>query len=103
VKVHYGVSPTFFIVEGTGVLVRQNMTITQTQMLLGLSQVVQRIDAEATIRYLTPADLDGLSTTDAHFWSTRDSKPEFLGSRWCAPLRRKNSLPGPRSKKQRNR
>ena len=89
----YGVSPTFFIVEGTGVLVRQNMTITQTQMLLGLSQVVQRIDAEATIRYLTTADLDGLSTTDAHFWSTRDSKPEFLGSRWCASAAEKEFAP----------
>jgi rhamnose utilization protein RhaD (predicted bifunctional aldolase and dehydrogenase) len=61
----YGVSPTFFIVEGAGVLVRQNMTITQTQLLLGLSHVVQRIDAEAPIRYLTTADLDDLSMTDA--------------------------------------
>jgi rhamnose utilization protein RhaD (predicted bifunctional aldolase and dehydrogenase) len=66
----YGVSPTFFIVEGTGVLVRQNMTITQRQILLGLSHVVQRIDAEATTRYLETADLDELSRTDAHWERT---------------------------------
>jgi hypothetical protein len=42
------------------------MTVAQTQVLEGLSQVVQRIDAEAPIRYLTTADLDELSTTDAH-------------------------------------
>jgi len=62
----YGVSPTFFVVKGAGILVRQNMTLTQTQMLLGLSDVVQRIDAEAPIRYLTTADLDELSRMDAH-------------------------------------
>lgn len=62
----YGVSPTFFIVKGAGILVRQNMTLTQTQMLLGLSDVVQRIDAEAPIRYLITADLDELSRMDAH-------------------------------------
>ena len=65
-QARYGVSPTFFIVEGTGVLVRQHMTVAQTQVLEGLSQVVQRIDAEAPIRYLTTADLDELLTTDAH-------------------------------------
>jgi rhamnose utilization protein RhaD (predicted bifunctional aldolase and dehydrogenase) len=65
-RARYGVSPTFIIVEATGVLVRRNMTITQTQILLGLSHVVRRIDAEAPIRYLTTTDLDELSTTDAH-------------------------------------
>jgi rhamnose utilization protein RhaD (predicted bifunctional aldolase and dehydrogenase) len=69
-RARYGVSPTFFIVEGTGVLVRQNMTITQTQVLLGLSHVVRRIDAEAPIRYLTTADLDELSTV--HLRSERE-------------------------------
>jgi rhamnose utilization protein RhaD (predicted bifunctional aldolase and dehydrogenase) len=72
----YGVSPTFFIVEGTGVLVRQHMTVAQSQVLEGLSQVVQRIDAEAPIRYLTTADLNELSTTAAHRYQRLENRFE---------------------------
>jgi len=42
----------------------------------GLSQVVQRIDAEAPMRYLTTADLDELSTTAAHRYRSLENRFE---------------------------
>ena len=65
-KARYGVLPKFLVVEGSGVLVRQDITVAQTQVLEGLCQVVQRIEAEAPLRYLTTADLAELWTADAH-------------------------------------
>jgi rhamnose utilization protein RhaD (predicted bifunctional aldolase and dehydrogenase) len=91
-----GVSPTFFIVEGTGVLVRQNMTLAQTQVLLGLSHVVQRIDGEASIRYLTKADLDEL-VTDAHRYRYVKNCFEESNARTCEAQR---SIPGVKAKSQ---
>ena len=70
-QARYGVPPKFLVVEGSGVLVRQDMTVAQTQVLGGLSQVVLRIDAEAPIRYLTAADLAELSTSDAQLYRHR--------------------------------
>ena len=52
-------------------LVRQHMTVAQTQVLEALSQVVQRIDADVPIRYLTAADLAELSTADAQRYQRR--------------------------------
>jgi hypothetical protein len=70
-KARYGVLPKFLVVEGSGVLVRQQMTVAQTQVLEGISQVVQRIDAKAAIRYLTAADLAEWSTADAQRYQGR--------------------------------
>ena len=71
IKARYGVTPKFLVVEGSGVLVRQDITVAQTQVLQGLSEVVQRIATETSIRYLTAADLAELSTTHAQRYQRR--------------------------------
>jgi hypothetical protein len=38
-------------VEGSGVIVSETMTRAEREMLLGLAEVVRRIDVEANIRY----------------------------------------------------
>ena len=70
-QARYGVPPTFLVVAGSGVLVRQPITVAQTQVLKALSQVVQRIEAEAPIRYLTAAELAELSTADTQRYQRR--------------------------------
>ncbi len=70
-KARYGMFPKFLLVDGCGVLVRRDMTVAQTRALEGLSQVVQRIDAKAPIRYLTAADLADLSTADVQQYQRR--------------------------------
>jgi rhamnose utilization protein RhaD (predicted bifunctional aldolase and dehydrogenase) len=75
----YGVAPSFLIVEGRGVLVKKSMSVAQAQVLLGLSHVVQRIDAEAQIRYLTNVDLCELSTTDTDQYRRRVEISQPMG------------------------
>lgn len=70
-KARHGVAPKFLVIEGSGVLVRQHMTAVQTQVLEGLSHVVQRIDSEVPIRYLTAAELAELSGVDAQRYECR--------------------------------
>lgn len=60
----------------------KSMSVAQAQVLLGLSHVVQRIDAEAQIRYLTNVDLCELSTTDAHQYRRRVEIPQTMGREW---------------------
>jgi rhamnose utilization protein RhaD (predicted bifunctional aldolase and dehydrogenase) len=67
----YGSAPSFLIAEGSGVLVSKTMSVAQAQVLLGLSHVVQRVDAKAPIRYLTNADLRELSTKEADGYRRR--------------------------------
>jgi rhamnose utilization protein RhaD (predicted bifunctional aldolase and dehydrogenase) len=73
-QARYGVSPNFFLVEGSGVLVKKNMTVAQAEVLLGLSHVVQRIEANAPIRYLTSADLEDLLAADVHHYRYEESR-----------------------------
>jgi rhamnose utilization protein RhaD (predicted bifunctional aldolase and dehydrogenase) len=56
----YGIPP-FSIVEGSGLLVNQSITPAELAMLSGLVQVVQRLGPSAPIRYLTDAEVAGLS------------------------------------------
>jgi rhamnose utilization protein RhaD (predicted bifunctional aldolase and dehydrogenase) len=58
--------PPFVIVEGKGVLIRNNITSAELETLLGLVEVIQRIDDPASVRYLTEADLRALSTLGAY-------------------------------------
>jgi hypothetical protein len=53
-------------VEGKGVLVRNNITSAELETLLGLVEVIQRIDDPASVRYLTEAELRALSTLGAY-------------------------------------
>jgi rhamnose utilization protein RhaD (predicted bifunctional aldolase and dehydrogenase) len=61
-----GARPRFFLVEGSGVIVSESMTRAEREMLLGLAEVVRRIDVEANIRYLSQAELTGVLNTEAY-------------------------------------
>ncbi len=62
----YGVWPTTLLVAGVGVLVSEQMTLAMTQVLIGLSQVIQRIEAGAPVRYLSEFEIGELLSTDAY-------------------------------------
>ncbi|MGI8960515.1 MAG: class II aldolase/adducin family protein [Bryobacteraceae bacterium] len=63
----------FAILEGRGVLIGDNITSAELETLLGLVEVVQRVDDPASIRYLTHGELSAVSklggyrTTSAGF------------------------------------
>ena len=61
-----GARPRFFLVEGSGVIVSETMTRAEREMLLGLAEVVQRIDVEANIRYLSQAELTSVLNAEAY-------------------------------------
>ncbi len=61
-KSMHGMPAPFLLVEGKGVLVAKAITLAQTQVLFCLSQVVQRLDARAPIRYLSHSEIAGLSS-----------------------------------------
>jgi rhamnose utilization protein RhaD (predicted bifunctional aldolase and dehydrogenase) len=61
----YGVLPSFFVVEGAGVVISNRMTRAELETLVGLVHVAQRIDAEAPIRYLTGLELANLMKAEA--------------------------------------
>lgn len=51
----------FLIVDGLGVVINRSARPAEVAMISGLAQVVQRLSASAPVRYLTQADLAGLS------------------------------------------
>lgn len=53
--------PPFAILEGRGVLISENITSAELETLLGLVEVVQRVDDPASIRYLTNGELQAVS------------------------------------------
>jgi rhamnose utilization protein RhaD (predicted bifunctional aldolase and dehydrogenase) len=59
----YGHRP-FLIVEGSGVMLSQNITRAELAVLSGLVEVVQRIGPSAPVRYLTQSDLAGVLSGD---------------------------------------
>ena len=61
-----GARPRFFLVEGSGVVVSETMTRAEREMLLGLAEVVRRIDMKAIIRYLTQAELTSVLNAEAY-------------------------------------
>ena len=56
----------FLIIEGRGVVVRKSMTPAELAMMSGLAQVVQRIDAAASLRYLRPSEIAAISGQAAY-------------------------------------
>lgn len=56
----------FLIVEKCGVLVSRDISPAGLAMLSGLAQVVQRLSPAAPIRYLTEAEIGGLSLQTVH-------------------------------------
>jgi rhamnose utilization protein RhaD (predicted bifunctional aldolase and dehydrogenase) len=62
----HGVRPRFFLAGGNGVVVSESMTAAEREMLLGLAEVVQRIDVDASIRYLTQTELTNVMNAEAY-------------------------------------
>jgi rhamnose utilization protein RhaD (predicted bifunctional aldolase and dehydrogenase) len=62
----YGSRPSNIAVRGKGLLVNDEMTVTQMQVLIGLAQVIQRIETHAKVRYLTEEETAELLSTDAY-------------------------------------
>jgi rhamnose utilization protein RhaD (predicted bifunctional aldolase and dehydrogenase) len=62
---HYRRRP-FLIIEERGVIFSRAMTSADRAMMSGLAQVVQRINADAPIRYLTEAEVSDISSLMAH-------------------------------------
>lgn len=58
----------FLAAAGQGVLVSESITRTQSAILSGLLEVVQRIDENAPIRYLLPAELEALLSADVYHY-----------------------------------
>jgi rhamnose utilization protein RhaD (predicted bifunctional aldolase and dehydrogenase) len=56
----------FLIVKGLGVVISRTMTPAEIAMLSGLTQVVQRIDPSAPLRYLTEAEVAEGGSTAAY-------------------------------------
>jgi len=56
----------FLVIEGSGVVINRAASMAEVAMLSGLAQVVQRLNASAPIRYLTEAEVAGLSTQVAY-------------------------------------
>ena len=56
----------FGVVEGRGVVTNRNLTQSQRAVLQGLLHVVQRIEPDAPIRYLSQTEVVSLLTDDAH-------------------------------------
>jgi rhamnose utilization protein RhaD (predicted bifunctional aldolase and dehydrogenase) len=61
----------FFLVEGCGVVVNERMTRADMEMLVGLAEVVRRIDRSAPLRYLSEAELQLVLNEDAHDYRLR--------------------------------
>jgi rhamnose utilization protein RhaD (predicted bifunctional aldolase and dehydrogenase) len=62
----YGTRPSNIAVRGEGLLVCDDLTVTQMQVLIGLARVIQRIEAGARVRYLTAPETAELLSTDAY-------------------------------------
>ena len=61
-----GARPCFFLVENSGVIVNTTMTRAEREMLLGLAEVVSRINVGSNIRYLNRAELNSVLNTETH-------------------------------------
>jgi ribulose-5-phosphate 4-epimerase/fuculose-1-phosphate aldolase len=72
----------FRIAEGRGIVVNRRLSVSQLCVLNGLLQVVQRIDKDAPIRYLSDSEARELVTEDAHnyhLWSEANA-PEHMAA-----------------------
>lgn len=65
------------IIEGTGVLINNNITPAADAVLRGFAEVVRRIDAQAPIRYLTDDEVNTIMSVYAQPYrrSAEDSAP----------------------------
>jgi rhamnose utilization protein RhaD (predicted bifunctional aldolase and dehydrogenase) len=62
----YNARPSIIAVGGVGLLVSDEMSVTQMQVLIGLAQVIERIQPGVPVRYLSEAEMAELLSTDAY-------------------------------------
>ena len=62
----YRAGPPFLIVEESGVILSQAITRAECEMLMGLMEVVQRLEDPESIRYLTASELATVLNADAY-------------------------------------
>jgi hypothetical protein len=55
----------FWIVDGAGVLIREDIGRADKEMLVGLAEVVQRIDPEAPLSYLSDSQIEHVLSKEA--------------------------------------
>jgi hypothetical protein len=72
-------------VEGSGVIVSETMTRAEREILLGLAEVVRRIDVEANIRYLSEAELTRVLNAEAYRYRGLVENGE-VGQLFSAPV-----------------
>jgi rhamnose utilization protein RhaD (predicted bifunctional aldolase and dehydrogenase) len=56
----------FYILEERGVVLSESITRAQYEMLVGLMEVVQRLDNASPIRYLSEVEVSGILNADAY-------------------------------------
>jgi rhamnose utilization protein RhaD (predicted bifunctional aldolase and dehydrogenase) len=71
----HGVRPPALMIRGKGVLVANDLTTTELQTLLGLSQVVQRLRPKASIAYLDGRTVDELLSSAVYPEVRQMAKP----------------------------
>jgi hypothetical protein len=59
---------SFAILEGSGTLVSTKVSNAELEVLRGLAQVTQRLDASAPIRYLSDEDVTSVLTADGYHY-----------------------------------
>jgi rhamnose utilization protein RhaD (predicted bifunctional aldolase and dehydrogenase) len=65
----------FIIIDGIGVLLAEWITEAEREILIGLAEVVQRINPDAPIRYLTARERVQVSNRDAYHYVQLASAP----------------------------
>ena len=70
-----GVRPPALLIPGKGVLVASDLTPTESQILSGLSRVVQRLRPKTSIAYLDGREVDELLSSGTYAEARRMPKP----------------------------
>lgn len=73
-------TPSFVVVEESGVLVNENMTKTEFANLMGLMQVIQRTEDSTPIRYLTITELNGVLSDRAYSYKAAAMRSEKVSN-----------------------
>ncbi len=55
----------FWIIDGAGVLIREDVSRAEMEMLTGLAEVIQRIDPEAPLSYLSDSQVEHVLSEEA--------------------------------------
>jgi rhamnose utilization protein RhaD (predicted bifunctional aldolase and dehydrogenase) len=74
-----GKSPSFVVVENSGVMIHENMTRIELANLIGLMEVIQRTDDTAPIRYLTLAEVRSVLSDRAYSYKAVAMRSEKVG------------------------